>query len=813
MDEVDAHPSPAQLDAFALGSLDDAALETIEAHVADCPTCQERAGAAGDSLVDLLRQAHARTESPRDAGAATATPTLAGAEAVLSQSEAPTLAREETIDLCPSELAGHERYRLVRLLGEGGMGAVYEAEHRVMQRVVALKVIRQTITSNPAAVERFRREVRAAARLSHPNIVTTYDAEDVGATQFLVMEYVQGITLGRLVKERGRLPAAEACEYIRQAALGLQHAHERGMVHRDVKPENLIRTAEGALKVLDFGLATLTAERSSGGLTDSNVLMGTPDYMAPEQAEDPRTADSRADIYSLGCTLYYLLTGKVPFAAATPVLKILAHREEPPPSVLAARPETPPALARIVTRMLAKKPQDRYQSPGDVAAALETFCRSETGRQGEKETGSKKAWWIAAGLLLLGLVAAAAVVYHIHTDTGELIVRTESDDVEVVVKQGGKVVRLVDAKSNAEITLVLRSGAYELELLGAPKGLKLTLDKATLKRGEKVLARIERVAQPDAKVEKAPVRVGEFLRFEPHANGANCIAFSEDGKRVFSGGADGVIHVSSAATGKLEFSLRGHTSAVQSLAVHPDGLHLASGGADHTLRIWDLTARKQLHKLTNSSPTCWYCAISPDGKKLVGSCDDSGFRIWDFTAGAPLGSFDMFQVNAVAFAGNDRVAAAGSDCVARLWDVKSHRVIHTLKGHESWVRGLAVSVDGAMAVTASGDELSEDRVRRRDEYTVRLWDLASGEEKHCFQGHKHTIWTVALSRDNRWILSGSLDGTVRLWDVANRKEKRRFDVDAVVNDLAFSHDGKHALSADEAGEVRLWRIPTGKGEE
>src|SRR5262249_43931811 len=181
------------------------------------------------------------------------------------------------------------------------MGSVYEAEQIVMRRRVALKVIRRAATASPAALERFGREVRAAARLSHPNIVTAFAAETAGDLHFLVMEYVQGISLASLVNERGPLPVEEACEYVRQAALGLQHAHERGLVHRDVKPGNLIRCSDGTVKILDFGLAALTAE-GGGGLTEANVVMGTPDYMAPEQAEDSHGTDIRADLYGLGCT-------------------------------------------------------------------------------------------------------------------------------------------------------------------------------------------------------------------------------------------------------------------------------------------------------------------------------------------------------------------------------------------------------------------------------------------------------------------------------------------------------------------------------
>ncbi len=271
------------------------------------------------------------------------------------------------VDPVPAELARHERYRVVRLLGAGGMGCVYQAEHCVMRRTVALKVINRAFTANPAAVERFCREVRAAARLTHPNIVTAYDAEHTGDTTFLVMEYVEGVTLAQLVLERGPLPIAEACGCVRQAALGLQHAHERGMVHRDVKPANLIRCPDGTVKVLDFGLAMLTAERGEA-LTSENAVMGTLDYMAPEQAEDARSADIRADVYSLGCTLWFLLTGSVPYPAATPVLKILAHREQPLPSLGQARPTRrrswprswrtcSPSARRIAIRLPARWPR------------------------------------------------------------------------------------------------------------------------------------------------------------------------------------------------------------------------------------------------------------------------------------------------------------------------------------------------------------------------------------------------------------------------------------------------------------------------
>ena len=274
----------------------------------------------------------------------------------------------------PVELIDHPRYRVVGTLGRGGMGTVYKAEHRVMKRTVALKVIADHLISDPDVVERFRREVEAAARLSHPNIVTAYDAEQVGTCHFLVMEYVEGTDLANYVKKKGPLPVAHACHFIRQAALGLQHAHERGMVHRDIKPHNLMLTPTGVVKITDFGLARLAVEGViAGGLTGENVLMGSADYIAPEQAEDARTADIRADVYSLGCTLFHLLAARPPFATGSALQKIMAHANAAVP--LADLPQTIPEDVRsVLAKMLEKDPANRYQTPAEVAKALR-LCR------------------------------------------------------------------------------------------------------------------------------------------------------------------------------------------------------------------------------------------------------------------------------------------------------------------------------------------------------------------------------------------------------------------------------------------------------
>jgi serine/threonine protein kinase len=272
------------------------------------------------------------------------------------------------------------KYRLVDLLGTGGMGAVFKAVQTGIGRTVAIKVLSRKVLKKPTAVPRFLREIRSAAALDHPNIVTAYDADKMGETYYFVMEFVDGQDLRAWLKQWTRLPIDWACECIRQAALGLQCAHERGMVHRDIKPSNLLITqAEPGgpplLKILDFGLARFASETEEAeALTRAGQVLGTPDYIAPEQVEDTRAADIRADIFSLGCTLFELLTGALPFGGVSVVEKLLARTQQDAQRAAALRPEIPEALDAIVARMLARDPAVRYQTPSQVAEALSPFA-------------------------------------------------------------------------------------------------------------------------------------------------------------------------------------------------------------------------------------------------------------------------------------------------------------------------------------------------------------------------------------------------------------------------------------------------------
>lgn len=266
-------------------------------------------------------------------------------------------------------------YLVLDKIGSGGMGHVYRAMHRRMQRVVAIKVLSPSALASAEAQQRFLREVQAAARLTHPNIVIAYDAGEFDGVPYLVMEYVQGLDLASIVSRHGPLPVERAVDYTIQAAQGLEYAHALGVVHRDIKPGNLLVDRFGTVKILDMGLARLDdkvhgPDGKQAGITDSNLIIGTLDYMSPEQAANTSAADARSDVYSLGCTLYRLLTGQVMYPETSPVGKLLAHREADTPSLRAARPEVSEYLDAVFQKMVAKRPEDRYQSMADVCVAL-----------------------------------------------------------------------------------------------------------------------------------------------------------------------------------------------------------------------------------------------------------------------------------------------------------------------------------------------------------------------------------------------------------------------------------------------------------
>ena len=425
-----------------------------------------------------------------------------------------------------------DEYTVLDKIGQGGMGIVLKAQHRRMKRMVAVKMLPVAALKNEEAVKRFYREVEAAARLAHPNIVTAYDAREHAGTHCLVMEYVRGKDLAELVAERGPLPVGQAVNCVIQTARGLEYAHKQGIIHRDIKPSNLLLDQEGTVKILDMGLARIFEGDGATGpdrLTGSGQVMGTCDYMAPEQAEDTHAADHRADIYSLGCTLYRLLTGEKPYLGDTMIQVLMAHRAAEIPSACDVRSDIPEAVDGVCQKMMAKTPEDRYQSMTEVLAALETCVAVKTPvpspvtdesssddaltaflqnlpkegvatkqksarvaedtlvSRGEQDTSSniwarlvpadRRQLWIFAGIAggAAFLVVLLGIVFMLKTPEGTLVVEVDEPGAEIVV-------------DDRKVTITVPVGAAQAES-ERPKGAPSV--------AKPEIAKVEALPEPD----------------------------------------------------------------------------------------------------------------------------------------------------------------------------------------------------------------------------------------------------------------------------------------------------------------------------
>ena len=344
------------------------------------------------------------------------------------------------------------KYKLLDHLGTGGMSSVYLAEHVLMQRRVAIKVLPKNRVEDSSYLARFHLEAQAAAALDHVNIVRAYDVDNDGAIHYLVMEYVEGRDLQVMVKKDGPLDYSDAAEYIRQAAEGLAHAHQAGLIHRDVKPANLLVDLKHVVKVLDLGLARFTDE-DRASLTvayDENVL-GTADYLAPEQALDSHGVDARADLYSLGCSLYFLLTGHPPFPDGTLPQRLMMHQKQPPPSIHNDRPDAPGDLVGICLRMMAKKADQRYQTAEEVARVLSNWLTVHGHAiDSGSGTGSSSGQLVSAGK---GPAAAARRVAAPPPRKGAKPPQRDSDEIRVpggLPSLPGQVAAMRDTASNLD---------------------------------------------------------------------------------------------------------------------------------------------------------------------------------------------------------------------------------------------------------------------------------------------------------------------------------------------------------------------------
>jgi serine/threonine protein kinase len=626
-------------------------------------------------------------------------------------------------ELAPgSVLAGFE---VLEELNRGGMGVIYKARQQALNRVVALKVITPERLGHPDVLKRFQREVQAAALLSHPNIVTVFHTDLDGPRPYLVMEYVTGIDLHKLVKRVGPLPVSEACAYVLQAAEGLQHAYEQGLVHRDIKPANLMvtpspldpRSRSGRpprVKILDLGLARMTTPGGGpGDLTQSGEFLGTPDFIAPEQAEDSRKADVRSDLYSLGGTLYFLLTGEVPFPGGNVLQKLRRQLTEAPPSAAARRPDVPPTVDRVIRRLMARAPGERFQTPAELLETLTAVLRDPDAfvhpdGEASPPTGAGGAlptehYQTPAELL--------AVIQMLAVGSDPSPPRTPA--IEVKAHDGG--VQSLSLSSDGQ--LLLSGGLDQALRLWEARGLRETLwitenvgpveQVALTPKGKWAASCAARPIREEVVVQLWDLASGrEVRRLKGLTDRMRCVAVAPDGRRV-AAGDDRTIRVWAVdKPGSPSICLTGHTDEVSSVAFLP-GEVLLSGSKDGTVRLWDVK--------------------TGEVKKVL--------------------SGHVGPVVCVAFDWpSRRLALTGSGVRIRQADGSSTALL----GHQGPVLCLAFSADGQLLLTGGSDQ------------TVRLW-RPDGEELLCLHGHTDRVRAVVFSPDGKAAYSGSADGTIRRW--------------------------------------------------
>jgi WD40 repeat protein len=760
-------------------------------------------------------------------------PLPVNAKALLPPAERPTLLNAPPAAEPDDALVGRRvgPYLIEERVGSGGMGTVYRAlrEGDYRQRV-ALKVIRPGLDGGEL-LRRFRTERQVLAELEHPHIARLLDggSTDDGRPYF-VMEYIDGQPLDRYCEAR-RLGTRERVGLLRAVCAAVGYAHGRGVLHRDLKPDNVLVTADGAPKVTDFGLAKRLEGGAEAGPTRTGVVLGTPSYMAPEQAAGQRGAVGPAtDVYALGAILYELLTGRPPFLAETPLDTLLQVLEAEPVPPGRLHPKLAPDLETICLKCLRKDSAKRYAG---VAALAEDLRRFQAGEpiQARPVGRAERLWrWgrrhparaaaagltILAGLAVVALLVGSVFIFQLRKEqqrTQDALAKAEEYRRQLALERA----LALCEQGNADRGLLWLARTLELTP-ASDDDLQRTI-RASLAGWRHQLHPLRNVLRHDNPVravafspdgqtlltgcEDGTARLvetttGKLLKRWQHAGRVNAVAFSPDAKAMAVASYEKAV-ILDAATGRERHTLAGHTNAVYALQFAPDGKTIVTGSVDWTARRWDVVTGQPIGKPLPHGGNVWAVAFSRDGRTILTGSLDGFARRWETATGRATGQpLPHDSVDAVAFSPDDRtILTGGEDGTARLWEAATGKLLHTLV-HQASVEAVAFSSDGQAVLTASEDG------------TARLWEAATGRPIGAPLSHQGEVEAVAVRPDGKVLVTGSTDGTVRLWEAGSGMlpDTKTLTHQGPVSFVAFSPDGHTILTGSQDRTARLWEAAT-----
>lgn len=708
------------------------------------------------------------------------------------------------------------KYELLDCIGKGGMGAVFKAEQGGLGRLVAIKLMSRSTVERPGAVERFRQEVQAVAALNDPHIVAAYDAASLGNLHFLVMEYVEGEDLGRRLEREGPLPIDFACECIRQAAEGLQHAHERGMIHRDIKPGNLLvsrdpETGRPLVKVLDLGLARLVVEDDfpaietevdpgsvDSRLTRMDQILGTPDYMSPEQATDIRLVDIRSDIFSLGCTLFRLLTGQFAFAGESVVEKLESRVRGTAASLRALRPDVPAALEAVLARMLARDPAERYQQPRDAARALAPFCRdgSPANRPASKTPGD--------GARLVEPERKSRSIGE-ETRLEELFKQLGTRGVEIAAVPRSP----SRTKVPVRIALIATAGALVFVIAGLVLWTQLTATAhlvvdwpPELRPGGTLMIGEQNYPVPPSgkiSIKVSPGHHAAALKYKlPAGAGAFGITFhvgNGDEYRWQPQFPPSPQAVRRDQLGKLESrTQRLGSAAATSPAAAELRAELLRFQMEHAGSSEAISAARAASRLRWPADTLALPDSERDGfrlsvapAELVGQLGDGRLKCWN-------------RVSSVAVNHDGTLIAAGSfDGTTHVFQLATGRRLHSL-------------ATGAGQAVVTFSPTSDVLAVAVGLQVITLWNARQGTKLSNDTVLRETSGPVAFSPDGTLLATNGRRGSILLWDIPDGRLRRALigSAGGSLRSLTFSRGGKMLTSNTSQGLVVLWDVASGQ---